>query len=61
MKEYLSQKGVQYTERNVAADVNALNELRQKGFRAVPVTMIDGQSVMGFDRAKLDELLGKPS
>ncbi len=58
MKEYLSQKGIKYTEHNVAQDLDALNELRRMGFRAVPVTVIDGQSVVGFDRARLDELLG---
>jgi glutaredoxin 3 len=59
VKEYLSQKGIKYTEHNVAQDMDALNELRSMGFRAVPVTVIDGQSVVGFDRGKLNELLGQ--
>jgi hypothetical protein len=29
------------------------------GARATPVTVIDGEIVMGFDRTKIDELLGK--
>lgn len=60
MKEFLSQKGIHYTERDVATDTSALNELRQKGFASVPVTFIDGQSVVGFDRAKIEELLSRP-
>lgn len=27
------------------------------GLRSVPVTLVDGQVVVGFDRAKLEELL----
>lgn len=61
MKEFLSQKGIRYTELNVAEDMNALNELRQKGYRAVPVTIIDDQAVVGFDRDQLNKLLGPPS
>lgn len=28
------------------------------GFRATPVTVIDGEVVVGFDRGKLERLLG---
>ena len=28
------------------------------GFRSTPVTIIDGEAVVGFDRAKLEKLLG---
>lgn len=28
------------------------------GFRATPVTIIDGEAVVGFDQAKLRTLLG---
>jgi hypothetical protein len=28
------------------------------GFRATPVTLIDGEAVVGFDREKLQKLLG---
>ncbi len=28
------------------------------GFRATPVTLIDGEAVVGFDRGKLERLLG---
>ncbi len=56
--EFLSQKGVQFTEKNVRADKEALKELLAQGFQSTPVTIIDGQSVVGFDQAKLVELLG---
>jgi len=58
-KDYLAQRGVAYTERDVAADPAAAQELqRLTGQRAVPVIQLDGQVVVGFDRRALDRLLG---
>lgn len=57
-KEYLTEKGVAYTERNVSTDVEARKELMSKGFMGVPVIYVEDEIVQGFDKAKLDELLG---
>ncbi len=56
--EFLSQKGVQFVEKNVRADKAAMKELIDQGFQSTPVTIIDGQSVVGFDQLKIMELLG---
>ncbi|TMA63142.1 MAG: glutaredoxin family protein [Deltaproteobacteria bacterium] len=56
--EFLSQKGVEFVEKNVRADKAALKELLDQGFQSTPVTIIDGQSVVGFDQSKIMELLG---
>ena len=40
------------------ADKAALKELLDQGFQSTPVTIIDGQSVVGFDQSKIMELLG---
>jgi glutaredoxin len=56
--EFLSQKGVQFVEKNVRADKAALKELLDLGFQSTPVTIIDGKSVVGFDQVKIVELLG---
>jgi glutaredoxin len=56
--EFLSQKGVQFVEKNVRADKAALKELLDQGFQSTPVTIIDGQSVVGFDQQKIMNLLG---
>ena len=45
-------------EKNVRSDKAALKGLLDQGFQSTPVTIIDGQSVVGFDQAKLIELLG---
>jgi len=57
--EYLSQKGIEFTEKNIRKDQEALQELLNLGARGTPATVIDGEVVLGFDRAKLDELLSR--
>ncbi len=57
MKEFLHQKGIAFTEKDISADDQALDELMNMGFSATPVTVIDGQPVVGFNRAKLEQLL----
>ena len=57
MKEFLSQNKIEYIERNIAADETALAELEKLGYMTTPVTMIDGEVVVGFDRARLENLL----
>jgi len=42
----------------VRADKAALKELIDLGFQSTPVTVIEGQSVVGFDQTKILELLG---
>ncbi len=57
VKEYLSQKGIKYTERDVSKDEDAVNELKKIGVMTTPVTVINGEVVIGFDQAKLEQLL----
>jgi len=57
-KEFLSHKGVLFTDKNIREDPAALAELQKLGYGATPVTIIDGEVVVGFDRGKLERLLG---
>jgi glutaredoxin len=57
VKEFLSQNKIEYTERNVASDETALTELEKLGYMTTPITLIDGEVVVGFDRPKLERLL----
>ena len=45
-------------EKNVRADKAALKELLDGGFQSTPVTLIDGEAVIGFDQQRLQDLLG---
>jgi len=42
----------------VRADRVALKELLDMGFQSTPVTIIDGEAVVGFDQSKIEQLLG---
>ncbi|MCK5764161.1 MAG: glutaredoxin family protein [Clostridiales bacterium] len=56
--KFLDSMSVSYTEKNVSVDVEARKELIKKGFMGVPVIMIDDEVVQGFDKVRLQELLG---
>lgn len=58
MKEFLSQQGIPYVNRDISTDESALAELEKLGFMTTPVTTIDGEVVVGFDRKRLEALLG---
>jgi glutaredoxin len=57
VKEFLSQNKIEFVDRNIAADEGALNELEKLGYMTTPVTVIDGEVVIGFDAPKLRRLL----
>lgn len=53
--EYLNGKNVEFTERNIAEDKDALDFVANTvGQLATPVTDIDGTIVLGFDRERID-------
>lgn len=58
MKEFLSQRGVPFQERDVSQDESALQDLEKLGFMTTPVTTVDGEVVVGFDRKRLESLVG---
>lgn len=58
-KEYFKKNNVAYTEYNVAADISKRQEMLDKTHQfGVPVIEIDGKIVIGFDRPKVNALLG---
>ncbi|MCX5998973.1 MAG: PDZ domain-containing protein [Chloroflexi bacterium] len=60
VKAFLVQRGVKFQERDVSVDKTAAAEMIEKtGQRGVPVTLVDGQVVVGFDRPRLEHLLGR--
>ena len=56
-KEYLSQKGIAFTDRDITQDASALDELKRLGTMTTPVTLIGSQVVVGFDTDKIDKAL----
>jgi glutaredoxin len=58
-KEFLSHHKIPFTDRNVVEDATAMTELVEKiGRRATPVIIVNGEVIVGFDRGKLERILG---
>ena len=61
-KAYLTGKEVRYIERDISLDRAAADEMmRLTGQMGVPVIVVDGQAIIGFNRPKLDQLLADGS
>lgn len=58
-KEFFTENNVEYTENDVAADPDKRQEMiDMTGQMGVPVIRIGDDVVIGFDEAKVKELLG---
>ena len=58
-KQYLRQQGVSFKDVDVSRDQAAARDMvRRSGQQGVPVIDIGGKIVVGFDRPKIDRLLG---
>jgi glutaredoxin-like YruB-family protein len=59
LKTWLRKNQIRFTEVDVSADQRAAQELvRRSGQQGVPQTDINGEIVVGFNQARLKELLG---
>ena len=58
-KEFLKENNVAYTDYNVAEDTNKRAEMIEKsGQMGVPVIMVKGEMMIGFNEDKLRSVLG---
>ena len=58
-KAFFKEKGIAYTEYNVAAEPARRAEMIEKsGQMGVPVIFIDTDMVIGFNKPKIQQLLG---
>ena len=59
IKKYFDEKGIKYKDIDVSKDQKAAEAMvKRSGQQGVPQTDIGGQIVMGFDRIKINQLLG---
>lgn len=58
VKQYLREKKFRFREVNVERDPEGARELRRRNIVGVPVVLINNRPIVGFDKAKIDELLG---
>ena len=59
-KDFLKEKKVEFEDINVATDVEGRNEMVEKtGQMGVPVILIDGEYIVGFDKDAIEDAIGK--
>ncbi|MBR9683068.1 NrdH-redoxin [Candidatus Woesearchaeota archaeon] len=60
LKDWLKEKGVEFKDIDVSVDHEAAKEMVEKsGQMGVPQIEIDGKIIVGFDKEKIEEALGK--
>jgi glutaredoxin-like YruB-family protein len=58
-KDFLTEKGIGYTEYNVAQDLEKRQEMIQRsGQMGVPVIFVGDEMIIGFDKERLETSLG---
>ena len=61
VKDYLNQRGVRFTDYDVAKDERKAEEMFHKSRQyGVPLIDFNGQIIVGFNKEKLDQLIAKP-
>jgi glutaredoxin 3 len=55
--DYLKQKGVSFTSKDIASDPQAFDELIKLNASGTPTIVVDGEVVVGFNPRRLDALL----
>jgi glutaredoxin 3 len=55
--DFLKQKGVSFTSKDIANDPQAFQEMAELGAAGTPTIVVDGQAVVGFNRRRLEELI----
>jgi glutaredoxin-like YruB-family protein len=58
-KRYFREKNIRFTDIDVSRDSQAAADMQRKtGQTGVPVIMINNRPVIGFDKPKINQLLG---
>jgi glutaredoxin 3 len=57
-KEFFKEKGIEFADYNVAEDQAKAQEMVKKsGQMGVPVIDVDGEIIVGFDKARIETLI----
>ncbi len=58
-KDYLNENNIEYTDYDVSTDLEARQEMMDKsGQMGVPQIVIGDELIVGFDKPRIDQLLG---
>jgi glutaredoxin len=58
VREFLSHHEISFTEHVVDQDADAMEAFKKTGSRGTPTIFVGEEMVLGFDRGKLESLLG---
>ena len=58
VREFLHQHNIAFTDRDITKDEAALVELGKLGAVRTPVTVVDGETIVGYDLPQLTAALG---
>ena len=59
VKEYFKNRNIEFKEHNISRQLEAKRELIKMGYLSIPVILIDGEHVLGFDLNRIESLLQK--
>jgi glutaredoxin len=57
LSNYLTGKGIKFEKKDIMIDEEARDELFRLGVRTAPAVVVDGEVIIGFDKARIDALL----
>ena len=55
--EFLSQRNIDFIEKNIRTDLDAIQEMVGMNSQSTPTTVIDDEVIIGFDKVRISELL----
>jgi glutaredoxin len=56
--EFLSQRNIDFVEKNIRTDLDAMQEMVRINSQSTPTTVIDDEVIIGFDKGRISALLG---
>jgi glutaredoxin len=56
--EFLSQRNIDFVEKNIRTDLDAMQEMVRINSQSTPTTVIDDEVIIGFDKERISALLG---
>ena len=57
-KEYFQNSNLEFIEYNISSNQEYKRELIKKGYLSVPVIVVEGQDILGFDLTRIKQLTG---
>lgn len=57
-KEYFQNNNIEFIEYNISSSQEYKRELIKKGYLSVPVIVVEGQDILGFDLPRIKQLTG---